>query len=59
MICPLCNVSEMVPVWYGTPTLNELLLASQDQIALGGPRVKEYSHYCYQCQETYPQSQDY
>jgi hypothetical protein len=44
----------MVPVWYGHPTLKEIMLSRDDKIALGGPVEKEYSHFCLSCQETYP-----
>lgn len=54
MICPLCNEYEMTPIWYGVPGIDEIMLAREDKLVLGGPNVKEYSHYCYYCQETYP-----
>lgn len=54
MICPICNQQEMVPIWYGHPTLQEIILSRDDKIVLGGPTVKEYTHYCHKCQETYP-----
>lgn len=54
MICPLCNTSEMSPIWYGIPTIDEIMLSREDKIVLGGPVVKEFSHYCHECQETYP-----
>ena len=54
MICPICNAYEMVPIWYGHPTIDEIMLAREDKIVLGGPVVKEYTHYCFYCQETYP-----
>lgn len=44
----------MVPIWYGHPTIDEIMLAREDKIVLGGPVVKEYTHYCHYCQETYP-----
>jgi hypothetical protein len=44
----------MVPVWYGHPTLKEIMLSRDDKIALGGPVEKEYSHFCLSCQEAYP-----
>lgn len=44
----------MVPIWYGYPTIDEIMLAREDKIVLGGPVVKEYTHYCHYCQETYP-----
>lgn len=54
MICRLCNSSEMVPIWYGNPTLKEIMLSRDDKIVLGGPVEKEYTHYCLKCQETHP-----
>ena len=55
MICPICNEYMMVPIWYGQPTIDEIMLAREDKIVLGGPVVKGYTHYCHHCQETYPQ----
>lgn len=54
MICPICNLYEMTPIWYGHPGIDEIMLAREDKLVLGGPMVKEYTHYCYFCQETYP-----
>jgi hypothetical protein len=54
MICPICNSESLVPIIYGLPT-NELIeQAKQDRIVLGGTMYKEYTHYCQECQETYP-----
>lgn len=47
----------MVPIWYGTPSIEEIMLAREDKIVLGGPKLKEYTHYCIYCQETYPTTQ--
>ena len=44
----------MVEIWYGYPTWTEIELAKLDKIVLGGTIVKEYTHYCHNCQETYP-----
>ncbi len=57
MICTICNEYEMVPIWYGKPGIDEIMLAREDKLVLGGPVVKEYTHYCYYCQETYPFSE--
>lgn len=54
MICPICNEYMMAPIWYGQPTIDEIMLAREDKIVLGGPTEKEYTHYCHYCQETYP-----
>ncbi len=54
MICPICEQENMVPIWYGHPTLKEIILARDEKIVLGGPKEKEYSHYCNKCQETFP-----
>lgn len=54
MICPLCNIATMTPIWYGHPTIDEIMLAREDKLVLGGPVTKEYTHYCHLCQETYP-----
>ena len=58
MICPLCSQYKMVPIWYGHPTIEEIMLAREDAIVLGGPVVKQYTHYCHECQETYPLIED-
>jgi len=44
----------MVPIWYGHPTMDDIALSRANVIVLGGPVVKEYTHYCLSCQETYP-----
>jgi putative AlgH/UPF0301 family transcriptional regulator len=54
MICSICNQAEMVPIWYGVPEQTEIMMAQFDQIVLGGPVEKEYTHFCHQCQVTYP-----
>ena len=54
MICSTCNQAEMVPIWYGLPGQTEVMMAQFDQIVLGGPVEKEYTHFCHQCQITYP-----
>lgn len=57
MTCPKCNEYEMIPIWYGAPGIDEIILARQDKLVLGGPEVKSYTHFCHYCQETYPESQ--
>ena len=54
MICPICNEYKMVAIWYGHPGIDEIMLAREDKLVLGGPVIKEYNHYCHYCQETYP-----
>ena len=44
----------MVDIWYGHPTWTKIELAKNDKLVLGGPVLKEYTHYCFTCQETYP-----
>jgi hypothetical protein len=44
----------MVPVVYGNPTPELIEMAREDQIALGGPVEKNYTHFCHECQEAYP-----
>jgi hypothetical protein len=58
MICPLCSQAMMVPIWYGHPGIDEIMLSREDKIVLGGPEVKEYTHFCHECQETYPLPQN-
>lgn len=48
----------MVPIWYGVPGLDEIMLSRQDRLVLGGPVEKEYTHYCHECQTTYPTKED-
>jgi len=54
MICPLCSQAMMVPIWYGVPGIDEIMLSREDKLVLGGTKEKPYTHYCHQCQETYP-----
>lgn len=58
MICSNCNQTMMVPIWYGTPTIDEIMLARADEIVLGGPEIKPYTHFCHYCQMTYPENED-
>jgi hypothetical protein len=58
MICKTCNENELIPIWYGTPGIDEIMLAREDRLVLGGPVVKEYTHFCHGCQATYPEDQD-
>jgi hypothetical protein len=44
----------MVPIWYGVPGIDEIMLSREDKLVLGGTKEKQYTHYCHQCQETYP-----
>lgn len=53
MNCLTCN-EPMVEIWYGHPTWAEIELSKMERLVLGGPKQKEYTHYCYKCQETYP-----
>jgi hypothetical protein len=53
MICKTCD-EVMVDIWYGHPTWTKIELAKNDKLVLGGPVLKEYTHYCFTCQETYP-----
>lgn len=48
----------MVPIWYGQPTIDEIMLAREDKIVLGGLVEKEFTHFCHQCQDTFPVSED-
>ena len=48
----------MVPVWYGEPGLEEIILSREDKLVLGGPIVKDYTHFCHYCQMTYPEQED-
>lgn len=52
MICSLCNQFLMVPIIYGYPSPELIEAAQRDEIVLGGPNVKEYTHYCLYCNET-------
>jgi hypothetical protein len=54
MICFICNTSNLLPIWYGVPGPKEIQLANEDVIILGGVKEKEFTHYCYYCQETFP-----
>lgn len=51
MVCPICNKYEVVPIWYGNPTVSEIFLAREDKIVLGGPIEQEYNYFCLYCQE--------
>ena len=48
----------MVPIWYGVPDIDSIMLAREDKIVLGGPVVKPFTHFCHYCQETFPGSED-
>lgn len=52
LTCPSCQYG-MAPILYGYPTAEMVEYARQELIALGGPTAKEYSHYCYSCDELY------
>lgn len=58
MICPLCNQAMMVPIIYGYPTQHLVEQARLDKIVLGGTVFKEYTHFCHNCQTTYPEIED-
>lgn len=49
--CPSCHNEHMAPIIYGYPTAEMIEYARQEIIALGGKNEKEYTHYCYQCNE--------
>jgi hypothetical protein len=51
MICPICTQHGLVPIWYGMPTSNEIFLAREDKLVLGGPKEKEAEYFCLYCQE--------
>ena len=54
MICPICSQALMVPIIYGNPTSDLVEQARMDKVVLGGTTIKEYTHFCNYCQETYP-----
>lgn len=54
MTCPICKEYKLVPIWYGYPDATKIEMAKQDMLVLGGYPPKEYTHYCYKCNETYP-----
>lgn len=58
MICNNCNEYEMIPIWYGHPSIDEIMLAREDKLVLGGPDVKVFTHFCHYCQITYPILED-
>ena len=58
MICENCSQTMMVPIWYGNPAMEQIILANEDKIVLGGPVVKSYTHFCHYCQITYPELED-
>jgi hypothetical protein len=58
MICKNCNQTMMVPIWYGEPGLEEIILSREDKVVLGGLIVKDYTHFCHYCQTTYPEQED-
>jgi hypothetical protein len=47
----------MVPIIYGTPNDDLILEARMDNIVLGGTTFKPFTHFCHQCQETYPEAE--
>lgn len=51
MICSMCNQFFMVPIIYGYPSPQLIDAARKDEIVLGGPSRKEYTHYCLHCNE--------
>jgi hypothetical protein len=57
MICPKCNQASMVPIIYGLPTEYMIEESRLDKIVLGGTTVKDYTHFCHYCQETYPDAE--
>ena len=48
----------MVPIIYGYPTSLMIDEARLDRLVLGGTQMKDYTHFCHYCQETYPESED-
>ena len=53
--CPACGSNKMAPILYGYPTPKWIDMAKLEQVALGGLSNVGYTHYCYSCNETYPQ----
>jgi hypothetical protein len=51
MVCSICNQFFMVPIVYGYPTPQLIEASKRDEIVLGGPNIKEYTHYCLNCNE--------
>lgn len=43
----------MVPILYGWPSAEMIEHARGGIIALGGPKSKLYTHYCYTCNEIF------
>ena len=58
MICPICNQTMMVPIVYGRPSIDDIMLARADKIVLGGVDLKPFTHFCHYCQTTYPEQED-
>ena len=58
MVCNFCNSGNLVPIWYGYPGFEQLAKARKDEIVLGGYPAKEFTHFCLDCNTTYPVSQD-
>jgi hypothetical protein len=44
----------MSPIIYGYPTEAMIDEARLDRVVLGGPTIKEFTHFCHYCQETFP-----
>jgi hypothetical protein len=44
----------MVPIVYGVPDQMLIELSINDEIVLGGPIHKDFTHFCHYCQDTYP-----
>jgi hypothetical protein len=44
----------MVEIWYGVPSIVEIMLAREDKVVLGGVYAKPFTHFCNACQNTYP-----
>jgi hypothetical protein len=49
MICSFCNQFFVVPIVYGYPTPELIEASRKDQLVLGGCNIKEYTHYCLNC----------
>jgi hypothetical protein len=44
----------LAPVLYGIPTAEMVELAKDKFIALGGTKFSGITHYCYECDTTFP-----
>lgn len=44
----------MVPIVYGKPSEELIEAARSEVVVLGGTVVKDFTHFCFNCQVTYP-----